>query len=78
MLELGLDANGVAASSGWDVDAGVLRSCLRRLRGLCTHPQVGQLQNDRVYAKSGALKTMDEVLQVGYLCSTEYMNLNCD
>ncbi|KAF9023793.1 hypothetical protein BDZ89DRAFT_1069602 [Hymenopellis radicata] len=56
LLELGLDARGVAATSGWEVDAGVLRACIRRLR-------VGQLQrNDRFY-KPGALKTMEEVLQ---------------
>ncbi len=64
LLELGLDARGVAATSGWEVDAGVLRAGIRRLRGICTHPQVGQLQrNDRFY-KPGALKTMEEVLQV--------------
>lgn len=40
LLELGLDARGVAASSGWRVDGAVLRSSIRRLRGICTHPQV--------------------------------------
>lgn len=40
LLELGLDARGVAASSGWRVDGTVLRSSIRRLRGICTHPQV--------------------------------------
>jgi hypothetical protein len=38
--ELGLDAQGVAASSGWQVDATSLRASLRKLRAICTHPQV--------------------------------------
>ncbi|KAF8624317.1 hypothetical protein AX15_005947 [Amanita polypyramis BW_CC] len=64
LLEIGLDARGVATSSGWDVDANVLRSAMRRLRGICTHPQVGQLQrhNDGIY-KPGTVKTMTDVLQ---------------
>lgn len=41
--ELGLDARGVAAYKGWDVEASVLRNVLRRLRGICTHPQVGRI-----------------------------------
>ncbi|KAK0200494.1 SNF2 family N-terminal domain-containing protein [Desarmillaria ectypa] len=63
LQELGLDARGVAASSGWETDGTVLRSSLRRLRGICTHPQVGQLQrqNDKLF-KPGALKTIEEVL----------------
>jgi hypothetical protein len=40
LLDLGLDARGVATSEGWQVDAPLLRSLLRRLRGICTHPQV--------------------------------------
>ncbi|KAJ4490515.1 SNF2 family N-terminal domain-containing protein [Lentinula aciculospora] len=62
--DLGLDARGVAASEGWEVDGTLLRSSIRRLRGICTHPQVGQLvgQNERIY-KPGALKTMADVLQ---------------
>ncbi|KAF5351852.1 hypothetical protein D9756_007728 [Leucocoprinus leucothites] len=62
--ELGLDAHGVAASAGWQVDATYLRSSLRRLRALCTHPQVGQLQRqgDKPI-RPGALKTMEEVLE---------------
>ncbi|KAJ3901958.1 SNF2 family N-terminal domain-containing protein [Lentinula edodes] len=62
--DLGLDARGVAASEGWEVDGALLRSSIRRLRGICTHPQVGQLvgQNERLY-KPGALKTMADVLQ---------------
>lgn len=40
LAELGLDARGVAAYEGWQVDAGMLRNILRRLRGICTHPQV--------------------------------------
>ncbi|KAF8153782.1 SNF2 family N-terminal domain-containing protein [Crassisporium funariophilum] len=63
LLGLGLDARGVAASTGWQVDSTILRSSIRRLRGICTHPQVGQLQRkgDGLY-KPGALKTMDAVL----------------
>ncbi|CAA7263986.1 unnamed protein product [Cyclocybe aegerita] len=64
LLELGLDARGVAASNGWAVNSNLLRTSIRRLRGFCTHPQVGQLQRkgDGVF-KPGALKTMDAVLQ---------------
>jgi E3 ubiquitin-protein ligase SHPRH len=40
LLEIGLDARGVASSAGWDVDGSLLRSAIRRLRGICTHPQV--------------------------------------
>ncbi|PBK60985.1 hypothetical protein ARMSODRAFT_676532 [Armillaria solidipes] len=63
LQELGLDARGVAASAGWETDGTVLRSSLRRLRGICTHPQVGQLQrqNDKLF-KPGALKTIEQVL----------------
>ncbi|KAF8963293.1 SNF2 family N-terminal domain-containing protein [Flammula alnicola] len=64
LLDLGLDARGVAATSNWQVDSGLLRSSLRRLRGICTHPQVGQLQKkgEGLY-KPGTLKTIDAVLQ---------------
>lgn len=37
--EQGLDAHGIAASAGWQVDASYLRISLRKLRALCTHPQ---------------------------------------
>jgi E3 ubiquitin-protein ligase SHPRH len=49
----------------WDVDGTVLRNGIRRLRAICTHPLVGQLQrqNDRFY-KPGAVKSMGDVLQV--------------
>ncbi|KAG5652712.1 hypothetical protein H0H81_003963, partial [Sphagnurus paluster] len=64
LQELGLDARGVAASDGWQIDGTVLRAALRRLRGICTHPQVGQLQRpgDKIF-KPGAVKTIDDVLQ---------------
>jgi E3 ubiquitin-protein ligase SHPRH len=64
-VELGLDVRGVAASEGWQVDAALLRNVLRRLRGICTHPQVGQLQRstDKL-SKSGALKSIGDVLEV--------------
>lgn len=65
LLELGLDARGVAVSENWEVDTTVLRSWLRKLRGICTHPQVGQLQNqaDKLH-KPGVLKSIGEVLEV--------------
>ncbi|KAG9310910.1 putative E3 ubiquitin-protein ligase [Chiua virens] len=64
LMELGLDARGVAAYEGWEADASVLRNALRRLRGICTHPQVGQLQRqgDKL-SKSGTLKSMADVLE---------------
>ncbi|KAI6163980.1 SNF2 family N-terminal domain-containing protein [Pisolithus thermaeus] len=64
LAELGLDARGVAIYEGWQVDAGVLRNVLRRLRGICTHPQVGQLQRQGdKHAKTSVLKSMSEVLE---------------
>ena len=63
---LGLDELGVATSSGWQIDVAILRSWMRKLRGICTHPQVGQLSrpNDK-WAKAGAaLKSIAEVLEV--------------
>ena len=67
LLELGYDARGVAAVEGWQVDASLLRGWLRKLRGICTHPQVGQLQaqGDKLQ-KHGVLKSINEVLEVGY------------
>ncbi|KAF5381839.1 hypothetical protein D9757_008356 [Collybiopsis confluens] len=64
--DLGLDARGVAATENWEVDASLLRTSIRRLRGICTHPQVGQVvgQNERLYKAGGTLKTMADVLQV--------------
>jgi E3 ubiquitin-protein ligase SHPRH len=74
LVELGLDVRGVAASEGWQVDAALLRNVLRRLRGICTHPQVGQLQRstDKL-SKSGALKSIGEVLEES-LASTLTVN----
>ncbi|KAG2078621.1 hypothetical protein BDR04DRAFT_1087088 [Suillus decipiens] len=64
LVELGLDARGVATSEEWQIDATLLRNALRRLRGICTHPQVGRLQRpgDKL-AKSGALKSIGDVLE---------------
>jgi E3 ubiquitin-protein ligase SHPRH len=65
LLELGYDAHGVAAVAGWQVDASLLRTWLRTLRGICTHPQVGQLQNQAAKLhKPGVLKSIHEVLEV--------------
>ncbi|KAK1231675.1 hypothetical protein PQX77_005198 [Marasmius sp. AFHP31] len=65
LVDLGLDARGVAASEGWEVDGLKLRQHIRRLRAICTHPQVGQLANpnDKLY-KPGALKSMADVLEM--------------
>ncbi|KAL0068237.1 hypothetical protein AAF712_004622 [Marasmius tenuissimus] len=65
LADLGLDARGVAASEGWEVDGSMLRQHIRRLRAICTHPQVGQLANpnDKLY-KPGALKSMADVLEM--------------
>lgn len=66
LAELNVDERGVAASAGWQVDINLLRSWVRRLRAVCTHPQVGQLarQNERLAKAGQALKTIAEVLQV--------------
>jgi E3 ubiquitin-protein ligase SHPRH len=65
LLELGYDARGVAAVEGWQVDSSLLRTWIRKLRGICTHPQVGQLlnQSDKLH-KNGVLKSISEVLEV--------------
>ncbi|KAI0776695.1 SNF2 family N-terminal domain-containing protein [Trametes elegans] len=66
LLDLGLDARGVAATENWEVDVAKLRFWLRKLRGFCTHPQVGQLQAhggaDKLH-RPGVLKSMTEVLE---------------
>ena len=69
LLDLGMDARGVAVRADWELDTAVLRTWLRKLRGICTHPQVGQLLNagDRLH-KPGVLKSMEEVLEVHILC----------
>lgn len=81
LLELGLDARGVAVSENWEVDTTVLRSWLRKLRGICTHPQVGQLQNqaDKLH-KPGVLKSIGEVLEVscGFLVQLHRADLMQD
>ncbi|THG95740.1 hypothetical protein EW026_g5964 [Hermanssonia centrifuga] len=61
LLDLGFDARGVTVSENWELDTAALRSWLRKLRGICTHPQVGHLQNQADKSnKSGGLKTMAE------------------
>lgn len=55
----------MAVREDWEVDASVLRAWLRKLRGICTHPQVGQLLNHaNKLHKPGVLKTIGEVLEV--------------
>ncbi|KAL1692669.1 SNF2 family N-terminal domain-containing protein [Schizophyllum commune] len=64
LYTLGLDARGVAASAGWELDTAVLRAGIRRLRAVCTHPQVGQLQRQQGEKTVKApLKTMEQVLE---------------
>ena len=67
LLDLGLDARGVAATENWEVDVPKLRSWIRKLRAFCTHPQVGYLAGrgggDNLH-KPGVLKSMTEVLEV--------------
>jgi E3 ubiquitin-protein ligase SHPRH len=60
-----MDIRGVARTNGWQLDVGLLRSWIRRLRGICTHPLVGQLTARQVddLRKPGALKTIGEVLE---------------
>ncbi|KAG8915263.1 hypothetical protein FRC00_006131 [Tulasnella sp. 408] len=43
LLELGLDARGVARYDDWELNGPLLRSAIRRLRMACIHPQVGAL-----------------------------------
>ncbi|KAG8904371.1 hypothetical protein FRC01_008755, partial [Tulasnella sp. 417] len=43
LLELGLDARGVARWDDWELNGALLRSAIRRLRMACIHPQVGAL-----------------------------------
>lgn len=64
LAELSLDARGVIASQNGEVNTALLRTWLRKLRQICTHPQVGQLQKsgDRLY-RPGVLKTMKQVLE---------------
>lgn len=64
LLQLGLDARGVTTLQNSEVNTTLLRSCLRKLRQICTHPQVGQLQKpgDKTH-KPGVLKTMRQVLE---------------
>ncbi|KAI9456133.1 SNF2 family N-terminal domain-containing protein [Lactarius psammicola] len=64
LLQLGLDARGVTTTQNSEVNTTLLRSWLRKLRQICTHPQVGQLQRpgDKAY-KPGVLKTMGQVLE---------------
>jgi E3 ubiquitin-protein ligase SHPRH len=64
LSQLNLDARGVTISQDQEVNTALLRTWLRKLRQICTHPQVGQLQKpgDKLY-KPGVLKTMGQVLE---------------
>jgi E3 ubiquitin-protein ligase SHPRH len=61
ILALGFDARGVSVDERL-LDPVLLRSWIRKLRGICTHPQVGQLQNST--EKKGTFKSIEEVLEV--------------
>ncbi|KAF8060148.1 SNF2 family N-terminal domain-containing protein [Lyophyllum atratum] len=56
LQDLGLDARGIAASDGWQIDGATLRAAIRRLRAMCTHPQGG------IY-RAGRVKSIGDVLQ---------------
>ena len=61
LLALGFDARGVTVDERL-LDPVQLRSWIRKLRGICTHPQVGQLQSSA--EKKGTFKSIEEVLEV--------------
>ena len=61
LLALGFDARGVTVDERL-LDPVLLRSWIRKLRGICTHPQVGQLQSSA--EKKGTFKSIEEVLDV--------------
>ncbi|KAF7309597.1 SNF2 family helicase [Mycena indigotica] len=64
LLQLGLDHRGVDLDGNRrEPDIGQLRAMVRRLRAICTHPQVGQLGNS-LFKNGGSLKTMDQVLEL--------------
>ena len=62
LLALGFDARGVTVDEKL-LDPVLLRSWIRKLRGISTHPQVGQIQNSA--DKKGTFKSIEEVLDVG-------------
>ena len=61
LLALGFDARGVTVDER-SLDPVLLRSWIRKLRGICTHPQVGQMQNHA--DKKGKPMSIEEVLEV--------------
>lgn len=63
LQSLHVDARGVFASDGWEMDISLLRVQLHRLRQVCTHPQIGGLQKGNDKVLGGALKTMEQVLE---------------
>jgi len=60
LLALGFDARGVTVDERL-LDPVQLRSWIRKLRGICTHPQVGQLQSN---TEKVSFKSIEEVLDV--------------
>ena len=61
LLALGFDARGVTVDEKL-LDPVLLRTWIRKLRGICTHPQVGQHLNSA--DKKGTFKSIEEVLEV--------------
>jgi E3 ubiquitin-protein ligase SHPRH len=61
LLGLGFDARGVTVDERL-LDPVLLRSWIRKLRGICTHPEVGQLRD--ATEKKGTFKSIEEVLNV--------------
>ena len=72
LLALGFDARGVTVDERF-LDPVLLRSWIRKLRGICTHPQVGQLQSST--EKKGTFKSIEEVLDVSLPFQTVFLHV---
>ena len=72
LLALDFDAHGVAVDERL-LDPVLLRSWIRKLRGICTHPQVGQLQSST--EKKGTFKSIEEVLDVSLPFQTVFLHV---
>ncbi|KAJ8603869.1 hypothetical protein MRB53_042044 [Persea americana] len=66
--EVGVGQDGAPTTDDWDPEdprtVEAMRSWLSRLRQTCLHPQVGGRNRKRLGQKSGALRTVAEVLDV--------------
>lgn len=63
LAQLHVDARGVAAFSGWQMDLSALRNWLHKLRQACTHPQVGGAGKIEKIIGQRGIKSMEEVLE---------------